>query len=224
MHFQVYFPGVQGSDRKHLDAVGLGDLYVRGLTQFVPAPGDRTPDGSTGMCAAWPAAGQPMGCQPDKQTWTPGLPNEDGEIKYHVGFWNDHPVRPADLQRSSLLPGASAELGDHKWLIPQYQRLPSDVTPTGDGQWTLTTKPRFEPLVAMARQWLHVFQADGEGSFLWAEAAEAALTLLKLNYRIIPEVASHLGLFDTQTVLRPVLVFLGLPADAFETAEREEAA
>lgn len=208
MHYQLFLPRKTGQDPQHLVDVGLGD-HVANVNWFEDRKG---PTGQGGVFAAWPRTDAPdMGYFPKRQSWCPAVA-QDGRPagRYWIGFWNDAPPTPDDLKRPAQFDGYWLELGDgRRWVIPKAVLLPQDLTLAEDGTLVRAPQERFREFWKRSEQWyrrmvlcnldestIRVDEALSQER-LDVEWWDYLLSALALNYRLTPEVASHLKLFNT---------------------------
>lgn len=197
MHFQIYIPGVVGADPQHLVAVGLESLTLR--AQFLEVL--TGPDKRSGMLAGWMGGRtRQIAYRPDQQTWTPAVAFDGMPAgRYWIGFWNDSPPTPEDLQRDYAYPGAKVRLGDERqWLLPRAYELPAEMIRADDGTWKYETQRKFHAFRLESLDWHRRLMDAEEGeSIRWAPVAEFVERALAINYRITPEVVNQLRLFTT---------------------------
>ncbi len=215
MHFLIFIPAADTpaeTPTQALERVGLAD-FIPGHEGMAHA-GPKSPDdvARPGTLIAWrrPGKNDRMHVQPKEQTWIPALPNGpdgEGRGRYLVGFWNDSPPTPDDL----LLPhadwGESVELNDgNRWAFPQVQKFTRELIRGENGQWQAHVMERHQRCFFQANIWLEMIQDDKP--FAMAELADFVEETLKLNYRLTPEIASHLRLFDTNNILEALAAIL----------------
>lgn len=203
MHFQMWFPGLTGSGSA-LQSVGAIDFREgcrESLAKFA--------DGRSGLLLSWQGE---AGYFPDRQRWIP-LDSSDGP---QIGYWNDSPCTPADLERRSLFNGYRQPLADgYEWVIPQAAGLPASLRLV-NGAWSKIRKPQFDEFWARSEVWYRRFMAfdldvkaillaEGISEELFhQELADFCIFALRQNYRLLPQIASELGLFDSDSALRIV--------------------
>lgn len=208
-HFQIFLPDARDSDHaEQLAAAGLAHL----ATGFDPLQCDG-PDGQSGVCLAWRTPQQTrMGYRPDEQTWLPAVPDGDLPAKrYYVGLWNDSPPTPKDLQRPYAAPGRWLRLGDgNQWLIPESAELPADRILADDGSWKFEVQREFHDFHLECQRWADVVaEADKETTIPWEELDAFNRRALQINYRIVPELVSHLRLFNSANMAQPLFAAIG---------------
>jgi hypothetical protein len=216
MHFQLFIPGATGQDPRLLEEVGLAD-FVAGA-EFMPSAKGPAPEGRPGVLVAWRRPGSAMiGYHPDKQTWFPAVARDGLEAgRFWVGLWNDSPVTPQDLARPYPQPGSRVQLGDgNEWLLPAAKELDATLKLADDGTWKFEVQRRFHAFYLEYLKWFHFFGTCGEGDeYAFADAADFVMAGLRINYRLVPELASQLELFSKSTVNTGLLSILGVSLQA----------
>lgn len=202
MHPIVYLPKVNTPNSDHLRAVGLED-FVDGaqfncLQPDKPAPGDN----KGGSLVTWtpPGRRQPV-YDPDSQLWLPAMPMDSlKEKRYWIGFDPLSPPRPQELIRREPYVGSPVTLGDgQQWLIPHARELPHDLIRGEDGEWVRQVRSEFYAFAMTTIGWQRQFDSLEPGDVFPDETglAEFVEEALRLNYRLTPEIISHLRLFST---------------------------
>lgn len=206
MHFQLWFPG------QTRDAAGL--LRSHGLPDFVEGAKESvdklTPETMPGLWVTWSGN---SGSDPANQTVI-----ECGG--YSIVLWKNKPCVPEDLARRSKFGAYNVLLADgNMWLIPVAAQLPATFKLSG-GQWKKTRKPQFDEFWRQSEIWyrrLVEYQLDpaeisnGESipvEQVYGEFAEFCITALRQNYRMTGEIASELGLLDSESITNIVLYVL----------------
>lgn len=200
MHFQMWFPGATGR-MAALSSIGAVDL-AEGCRESLA----KLEDGRPGLLLTWTGE---VGYLPDRQKWLP-LDAADGPL---VGYWNDSPCTPEDLRRRSLFTGYETNLADgNSWVIPQAAELPASLRLV-DRAWTKVRKPQFDEFWSRSEPWYRRFMqvnldfekiAEVEGieqSALLNDWSDFCVFALRQNYRILPQIASELGLLDTTSLI-----------------------
>lgn len=204
MRFAIYIPGNGIVDEKKLRDVGL-PLLASGVSG-IPTPAG--PDGKQGVVFSWPTSDprSTIAYMPDLQTWIPAT--AAGTLatgRYWVGFTNGSPPTPSDLAWNQQHNGKRLVLGDgQSWLIPEAGNLPRDCKRSDDGKWTYEINEKFREYWEESCQWYLdlidcVVREDGLLEIA-ASCCDYLVKALSLNYRITPEVVSHLNLFNTLTI------------------------
>lgn len=217
MHYQLFIPHTPGEPLgtapQALERLGLSDLIAGHEARDSQGPGEF----SQGHLVAWrrPGKNERMHYNVQEQTWIPSVahgPDGQGKGRYWVGFWNDSPVTPDDLLRPYSHRGETVEFGDGQhWRLPILQELPRDIILADDGTWKFELQRRYHDLVRDAEQILKDILAGQGHDF--GTLTEFVLRCMNQNYRVLPEVASHLRLFSTENIQRAVITLLSLEAD-----------
>ncbi len=216
--FQIYISDEVASDlapEAAFEKVGL--TGGKGLDQATCSEG---PDGKQGRVFTWidPTKVR-IGYVPDDQTWIPAAQNGELETgRYWVGFWNDDPPTEKDLRRPDHRRGNFIELGNgESWLITTPDTLDRYAKLESDGSLAWCVDERWNWLVTdlQKRRAESVIQ-QGEDKdtvtvlFDIQEDIPFLVRLLQVNYRITPEVCSHLKLFVEQPVRKIIAALMGL--------------
>lgn len=179
---------------ERIAAWGLGYAFTSPSIDHRPVMGS-SPSGKNGgvICEGPRHKGKSIGYYPTEQTWTK-LPPVEGRPEIHLGYWNDAPPRPIDLERPEMLTSEVAYLAGEgcRWRIPTL----TEFDEAGHGECQLPSLERlkdgeyaFELLPPMARLWEIVHPvALGLCGFAPPRPAEevkaAAIELLAANYVI----------------------------------------
>lgn len=203
MHFQLYIPDELIGEPQLLERVGLSD-FVQGAEFLTTGEGPGPILARPGQIVAWRKPGKAaIGYQPAVQTWFPAVARDGLEAgRYWIGLWNEHTLTPADIARPYPKPGRTVTLGDgQEWLLPIAKELPADLILQDDGSWRYEVQRQFHAFYLGYLRWLAIFgQAQDGDTFEFADAAEFVLQALRINYRLLPEIASRLRLFTTENV------------------------
>lgn len=223
MHFQIFIPkqiNDGSSPAAMLAKIGLADLADGAFSTTGSA--EDSPTDSGGIVIGWVPSHVGFRKNREGQTWVPSIATNEHEAgTYWVGFWDDSPPRPEELQRpdKQLHRGDLTTMADgNQWLIPSFKRLPRDLVPDSDGKLVSETKPRFKSLEELGTFWSHRLD---EGDIPFSEIAEVTIHIMRLNYRLTQEVAFHLRILDTETIVRPLLIFTGWSAERAEAVSLE---
>jgi hypothetical protein len=214
MHYLIFLPGAENKPTaKALTEAGLAD-FVKGAESVPLATG---PIETPGLLCAWrrPAKNDKLHYNAAEQTWVPSLPNGpngEGKGRYHVGFWNDSPPTPEDLVLPRATWGEPVTLGDGRsWTLPVVQSFPRDVIRSPEtGEYTLTVQERYHAAHFKAMSWLERISGGNDLSIPWGEIAGFVEEVLRLNYRLLPEVVDRLKLLNTTNVERLLLAIIGI--------------
>lgn len=217
MHYQLFIPHETGKPlgtaQQALERVGLADLIPGHEGRDSQGPGEA----SQGHLIAWrrPGKNDRMHFNASEQTWIPAIPNGpdgEGRGRYWVGFWNDSPIVPEDLQLPQATWGATYQLGDgNVWVIPTLRSFNHDIVRNAEtGEWETTVQARYHKAHFGAMYWAERLQNEPEVSASWGELADYVESVLRLNYRLIPEVTNHLRLFSTHTMISTLYAVIGI--------------
>lgn len=211
MHFQVFVPNAPDLAKSLVD-VGLSDLATNFDTQRVEVG----PGGAGGTLFAWMSPQtREIGYYPARQTWIPAAGGDLPAGRYHVGIWNESPPTQADMRRPYPHAGTEVALGDGaEWLIPEARELPHDAILADDGSLKFEIQRQFHAYGLECQRWAKVVRGiredePGSDEADFDELWKFALHALRLNYRITPEVVSHLRLFTTVNLPKPMLAAIG---------------
>lgn len=202
MHYQLFIPQEAnqpaGTPQQALERLGLQDLIAG--HEAIPKTG---PEEKRGILFCWRKTATPnsFSFTPDKQTWIPAFPSGpegEGRGRYWVGFWNDSPIEPEDLQRPYAHAGPLVELGDRQhWRIPEIAELPTDYIRDDDGSWKYEIQRQYHNLALEADDWRKRCFQQGDDQPQLDEVLDYCEKVLAQNYRLLPEVVSHLRLFNS---------------------------
>lgn len=209
----LYF--VEGEPKNTADIIsehGLG-YALESTCVLSPIPLGATPSGKPGCILADPKRLGDL--QPsyraELQTWQ--------RLKDHwVGFWNEHPPKPTDLEHDKIIPGSlqdGLKLGDgNHWHVPlarQYMQdgtagslLPHKLGIDESGEWKMrSVVDRYAAVWELSLNFFDLWQEalvgaidDGKDSFIFDYDApqHTAIKLLATNYVISDIEATLLGL------------------------------
>ena len=169
-----------------------------------------------------------------------GLPNAPTEQEwielsgYSIGRWKNETIAPADLLRRKPLDGHLVELADgHKWVCPiarghinqagaiRWQhRLPCGVNLGKDRKWhPAGVVPRYRRLWQICEAWWNATIASAVSAgevgetitFDFDGSYAAACECLAANYRLGPDEASLLDLFDSDSARHILDALVDMP-------------
>lgn len=209
MHYLLFIPYAQQKTAMvALTDVGLAD-FVQGAEYLPLASG---PEEKPGLLCAWrkPGKNERMHFKASEQTWIRSAKFGESEPgRYHIGFWNDSPVTPEDLQRPYSHAGKVIELGDgNSWRFPTIDELPKDLILADDGTWKFKLQQDYHDLWLEAEDWATRLLQGGTHNF--GEITEFCIRCLRQNYRLLPEAVSHLRLFNTNNIQKAMGSLLGM--------------
>ncbi len=198
MHFLVFIPDcLPGDIQARAQAAGLLDL-LPGLNVL---PNTQGPEQSTGvMIANMSAAGSRHDYSPSEQEWVPSIMKIDGRPAYHVGFWRKENPTEGELRRHYTQSGPFIQFGESKWKLPTPDTVDARAVYADDGSMRWEVIRQFSWMCDEAKQ-IHaeylesfglrdmVFRVDPSVQIAWL------LKLLRVNYRLLPEVAVRLDMW-----------------------------
>lgn len=180
-----------------LAAVGLAD-HADGAE-----PAQSVGPAGSGNLYAWRKNSlQPLHYNASEQTWFPAVKAGDRpEARYWVGVTNASPPTAEDLRRPGILHGRDIELADgSRWMIPVPHALPHDLILQADGSLRHEPKMRYQDISIDASRWRQKLEGVEQQAVSYEELYQFCIRCLSLNYRMPPELASHLRLIDTANV------------------------
>lgn len=225
MHYQIFVPGVQGSDSGILRNVGLGDL----LSDTDSGPDaiyvHRGPDGRDGMAFAWRRENEPIGM--DLNTvWTPAPKEPDRGLeagRYFLGVRPADPPQPKDLIRRRPIPGHKMTLADgFTWLIPTLGTFPSNLSIDAEGNVVEEVKEQYRAYVAQGMVMIGdlfgkmdevidrmAIAEEDRGQYAMqvtmVDGLRFIVAALAVNYRVNFEIAMMLQLLDQRSAAETII-------------------
>lgn len=217
MRFLVFVPTDQSSLSKSpkdvLQSVGLGELAAGIDVRRVQGPEEKA-----GLLFGWLSPDQnQLRYTPSEQTWIPSAKHGDRESgAYWVGFWNSAPPTERDLRRPDVRKGNFVRLGNgESWSICDLEKLDRFPLLQPDGTLKWVVDERYNWLVTeVEKRCVEAIVANDEGGMIltfdltndwfWLVA------ILQINYRITPEVVSHLRLFSQESLQNLVAQVMGI--------------
>ena len=129
-----------------------------------------------------------------------------------MGWEKANPPTPFDFQKETIHLSHPVILEDgNEWQIPEARELPQTMILADDGTWKFEVQRKFHAFWNECEALSDRIVADGaDTSISFIDAAALAMRSLILNYRLTPELASQLELFDTQNVMQLVCAPIGL--------------
>lgn len=218
MHYLLFIPRkAEGHDNNidltsRLSEVGLAD-HVAGAMPCNIASG---PDGLNGFIIGWGNVVGKLQYKPDAQTWVKSVPRTGVDAgAYYIGIWNDSPPTEGELRREYTQTGKFVPLGSDRWKIPTPDTVDKHAVYNDDGSMRWETVRQFAWLVDEATKLQNEYLEHGSEKLMTfafdpSEFVGWLLRLLRINYRLTPEVAAHLELFRAGQVADAVLASLGL--------------
>lgn len=219
-HHLIYLPisedhaGEQG--KQQLASVGLADHIAGAECRRV----DKGPDGKPGLLFGWLTPGfAKFGYAPDQQVWARSAAFEQRPCgAYWVGTWNDHQPREVDLRRPYMQRGVFREMGADRWKIPRTETIEMTAKLQDDGSVRFIPQRELEWFthdcekrkLALRR----LDNGDGTTTIQWSYSPPDLFIwlsrVLRINYRITPEVMSHLGMLSKHTLTELYMATLGI--------------
>jgi hypothetical protein len=208
MHFLLYIPDETRQSRAVLADAGFGDLLKSGDPDpLVTIPDCVGPDKKTTGAIVLPFSdadesnNPPLGFLPDRQTWIPIAASD-----CWVGWVTASPPTADDLARSTppLYPGPAIELNDgNEWVIPSCMDQKHVMVPAGAG-WTTKECKRWPDLYTLAEPVLAMIEANqtDDIDFDYGLTASFISEVLRLNYRLTPQLIGALSLLDQDSLPR----------------------
>lgn len=218
VHFQLFIPDA----KSHIEFPTV--CRQRGIEDLFSGPGAHDmmpiadgPQGKHGLLAAWLKLGDRHEYKPAAQTWLPSwLKDADGHPVYFVGIWNEAPPKENELRRPYTREGVWTQFGVEKWLLSTPSTVDAKAVHNDDGtmRWVplrifswmcdeaKTMREQYLTEFGMRRM---VFSVEPSAQMEWLAK------LLRVNYRIVPEVMEHMEMFTpTQHMLQVFLETLNL--------------
>lgn len=195
----IFLPNKHGANPQHLLAAGLQALFSKSddapdCTDLITAG----PAGLHGQIWGWLGKGSEQLGYLETQTWIEG-----GGGQYWIGWEPENAPSPENLARRDSCGGRVVPLGDGRmWRIPSAVDLPRTAK-LKEGHWSWQPEARYSAFVERSAWAFDVaYRCLAEQSReIPLEAIPYALEVLNINYRMLPEIADHLGLFTPNALL-----------------------
>lgn len=214
MHFLIFLPGAtQSTIEATCKRADLSDMLV-GHDVMAQVAG---PDNQYGCMIGWVTPQAPtMHYDKNQQDWVPSIQKIDGQPLYWIGFWKEKPPTESEIRKHYTQPGNRIKLGEQTWKMPTPDTVDSRAVYADDGSMRWETVRQFswmcDEAKSITEQYLHefgvrdmVFRTEPSAQINWL------LKLLKVNYRITPEVAIHLDMWiGKEHIIDTFLSTLGL--------------
>lgn len=198
MHFLTFIPDCPPNQiEERAKAAGLLDL-LGGHNAVVCNNG---PNGLAGvMIAHMQVIGSRHDYAPNEQEWVPSVQKIDGKPLYYVGFWTKEEPKENELRRFHTQAGPLVQFGASKWKLPTPDTVDARAVYADDGTMRWETIRQFSWMCDEAKilkgEYLTefglrnmVFRVEPSAQVNWL------LKLLRVNYRLLPEVAVRLDLW-----------------------------
>ncbi len=192
--------------KEHLKSLGMANPIKRGC--------ENGPGAADGGIFARDLDHGKVGYFPSTQTWIKA-PGAD----WFIGWHNDSPPMPADLQRAELLPGHAVTLDDgNAWTIPIVRLvtgdigLPQRLGLDDNGQVVKKPLDRYAELTAIAEELWTLLQGQQEAAASSLEIDwDYGIKALATNYYLSGQEISALGLFTEKKLGEAVLALVDFP-------------
>lgn len=214
MHFQLFVPNLSPAEvEKQAKTLGIADLFGgQDTLPNISGPGD-----SMGTMIGWLSPENPrMNYEPDRQAWMPSIQRNEGKPVYWVGINTEKPPRENELRRSYTQDGTFVKLGRERWKLPTPSTVDARAVYADDGSMRWEVVRQFAWVCDEAKQ-LQDEYMENSGARMFVFGIEPSaqinwlLKLLRINYRMTPELAVHLDLWTGRNhVLDTFLQTLGL--------------
>lgn len=214
MHFLTFIPDCSPNQiEDRAKAAGLLDL-LGGHNAVVWNEG---PGGLSGVVIAhMQVIGSRHDYSPKEQEWVPSVAKIDGKPLYYVGFWTKEEPKENELRRHYTQAGPLTQFGAAKWKLPTPDTVDARAVYADDGSMRWETIRQFSWMCDEAKiirdEYLQefgvrdmVFRVEPSVQINWL------LKLLRVNYRLLPEVAVRLDMWTGKDhIMDTFLSTLGL--------------
>lgn len=217
--YLLFLPNCKGADPAQLDRCGLADLRSDRSPEFAEYLGGQL---GSGNLAYWPHGGMSPNLDCSLYDWTK-LKN------FSIGVLKGQQVIPDDIQREPVRSGYWVLMADgQRWQIPAASKLPHKHGLDESGEHTREVANQFKDYWDKSQQFaVQFFQAldavdilrqsnprmpidDPQETFSLADTWNFCCRALSINYRLTPEITSHLGLFDDDAMCNTVKAAIDL--------------
>ena len=198
MHFLVFIPDCNPQElEQRAKSAGVFDL----LGGHDIMPNVTGVDGSVGMMIGWLSPSNPrLDYAPSEQEWIPSILKIGGKVAYWVGFWKKELPKEGELRRHYTQAGPLTPFGESRWKLPTPDTVDARAVYADDGSMRWETVRQFSWMCDEAKaihdEYLEsfgvrqlVFNVDPVVQVSWL------LKLLRVNYRLTPEVAVRLDMW-----------------------------
>jgi len=219
VHFLTFIPDCSPNQiEDRAKAAGLADL-LGGHNAVVCQNG---PNGLSGVTIAH--LNDPTKCRhdysPSEQEWVPSVQKVDGKPLYYVGFWTKEEPKENELRRHYTQSGPLVQFGASRWKLPTPDTVDARAVYADDGSMRWETIRQFSWMCDEAKlirdEYMQefgvrdmVFRVEPSVQIHWL------LRLLRVNYRLLPEVAVRLDMWTGRDhIMDTFLSTLGLQRGA----------
>lgn len=215
MHFILHIPDCSPSDLStRAKSAGVADLLGgHDVLQMESGPA-----GTGGLNIAWLRPGDRMHYDPANQNWLPSHLKIDDKPAYWLGFSKTSPPTEGELRRVVLQDGQLEEFAGHRWRFPTPATVDAEAVYRADGTMFWEPIAAFSWMCEEAKRLTEQYlKPEEQGTRLLVYAAEPSVQiewltkLLRVNYRITPEVCQYLHFWvGRQKILRLFLSTIGM--------------
>lgn len=214
-HHLIFIPSTVTLGRS-IDVVfkelGIED-HIGGCTPM-PLNDADSPCGESGMLYAWMSKGDDqLIVNKDKQTW---MKSASG---YWVGVWKDNYPTEAQLRRAYMQPGIwiPGFCKDETWKLPTPESLNPQMALDDDGSWKYVPMREYAWYTEeIQRRRAEMEEVEEDGKVFYRYTVNPLLDIalliraLRINYRMLPEVAHMCAMFTRDDVNAAYTKMLGL--------------
>lgn len=205
MRYLIYVPGQSTESQSEL----LGRVGLSEIGQGLDAKASEGPDNGRGKLFGWLSSTQAqLIYKPEAQTWIPSAKSGDRESgAYWVGIWKDSPPTEEDLRKPDHRKGSFVRLGNGElWSIVAQGQLERFPDLKSDGSLIYYVDEAFNWFsTEIDKRLADVIRGDDGSITLLFDMTKDWMFLCRvmaINYRITPEVVSHLRLFSQSALKR----------------------
>ncbi len=211
MHHLIFLPNETRTSPAALSDVGLTSHSAGAAFTHI----DDGPENLSGMLVHWDISKVPDYAGPSFD-WLPAVASYNGgqTARYWVGIDQENKPTNRDLIRPDAIFGAGAKLGDGEyWVVPPLRSLPFEFQLQPDGSQAAIIHQRFNTFYLEGMRQLSKIDGD-RGEFDFGDMVMLAEMALDFNYRLPRELADHLRLYNSDTVMDVFAKITGLEVRA----------
>lgn len=214
VHFLIHIPDCSPADLQlRAKGAGLADL-LGGHDALHYQTG---PAGTSGLNIGWLSPGNGrLEYSPDEQDWVPSILQVNGKPAYWVGFWKSSAPTEGELRRVPTQEGERVKFGNQLWKLPTPDTVDARAVYAAEGTMFWEPIAQFAWMVDESKALRDTYLEEGGLRMMVFRAEPSAqinwlLKLLRVNYRMTPEVAVRLDLWvGKDHILKTFLKTLGL--------------
>jgi len=214
VHFLTFIPDCSPNQiEDRAKAAGLLDL-LGGHNAVVWNEG---PGGLSGVAIAhMQVIGSRHDYSPLEQEWVPSVQKIDRKPLYYVGFWAKELPKENELRRHYTQAGPVTQFGTSRWKLPTPDTVDARAVYADDGSMRWETIRQFSWMCDEAKLIREEYLIDfGVRDMVFrvepSEQVSWLLKLLRVNYRLLPEVAVRLDMWTGKDhIMDTFLSTLGL--------------